>query len=187
MDALPDEDLVRRLARGRAEALDELYRRHARRLWAFCAAAASPDCAEDLVHETFLRVIRSPGRFASSRASFRTWLFQIARNLCVDRARRRGRIGREEVPLAEAIADRRGDAEESAATRGVAETVRTCIGELESEDERQALVLYYLGGKVYREVAAIIGRSTSMAQKLVGLARERMKRCLARRGVEGWP
>jgi RNA polymerase sigma-70 factor (ECF subfamily) len=49
-----------------------------------------PHAAEDLVQETFLRVHRNLHRYRG-RAALRTWIFSIARNLCVDYHRAAGR------------------------------------------------------------------------------------------------
>lgn len=45
---------------------------------------------EDIVQETFLRVLRHMPRFRG-QASVKTWIFAIARNLCVDALRAAGR------------------------------------------------------------------------------------------------
>lgn len=50
--------------------------------------------AEDCVQETFLRAWRSRERFDSDRASERTWLFAIARNVIADALRARARMPR---------------------------------------------------------------------------------------------
>jgi RNA polymerase sigma-70 factor (ECF subfamily) len=42
--------------------------------------------AEDITAETFLRVIRKSGELRADGA-FRTWIFRIARNLCIDKMR----------------------------------------------------------------------------------------------------
>ena len=195
MRAKTDEQLIEQLDRGAPEALDELYRRYARPLHVFCATTMSARAPEDVVHDVFLWVIRASDQFASARASFRTWLFRIARNRCIDLARREATL--EVGSLEEGVRmerDGRGatlrdavagaEAEPGAAPSLVAQAVRACLEALSNEDERQAIVLYYLGGKVYREVGAILDRSTSMAQKLVRQAREKMRRCLVHRGVE---
>lgn len=50
--------------------------------------------AEDCVQETFLRAWRSRDRFDGDRASERTWLFAIARNVIADALRARARMPR---------------------------------------------------------------------------------------------
>jgi RNA polymerase sigma-70 factor (ECF subfamily) len=82
-----DEDLIAAVAAGDEVALTTLYRRWERPLHAFLARYAGGRDVDDLVQETWLRVVRSATRFdARGRAS--TWLFQIALNLARDRHRR---------------------------------------------------------------------------------------------------
>lgn len=58
----------------------------------------SPDAAEDLTADTFLRAFRAADRFDARRGSVRTWLLAIARNALRDHLRR-ARV-RRYVPLA---------------------------------------------------------------------------------------
>ena len=83
-----DEALLRRYERaGDADAMEALVRRHAAALGAFLAGWGGDAEAEDLAQETWLRVLRSPGSFRGG--SFRAWLLRVARNLAIDRSRRR--------------------------------------------------------------------------------------------------
>jgi len=75
-----------RVQAGDEAALGELLERWRSRLYAFLWRRAG-DAADDLFQETWIRVVRAAGRFDPERR-FSTWLFQIANNLCRDRARR---------------------------------------------------------------------------------------------------
>ena len=81
-----DEELMDRYLAGDARALGTLYDRHARPLRAFSLqqGAQRPD---DVVQDAFLRVVRNAAGF-KGQSKFRTWLYTIARNLCVDASRR---------------------------------------------------------------------------------------------------
>lgn len=81
-----DEELYERFLGGDSRALGALYDRHARALMAFASqqGAARP---EDVVQDAFLRVVRN-GQSFQGQSKFRTWLYSIARNLCIDAARR---------------------------------------------------------------------------------------------------
>jgi RNA polymerase sigma-70 factor (ECF subfamily) len=106
-----DEDLVARVAAGDPDALETLVDRWRARLYAFChrnlgvlgVPAAEVD---DVVQETWLRVVRAAARFDPERR-FPVWLFSIAVNLCRDaRRRRRMEVGTEDDAAAtEAILD----------------------------------------------------------------------------------
>jgi RNA polymerase sigma factor (sigma-70 family) len=61
--------------------------------------------------------------------------------------------------------------------------LRDCIRQLSDIEERQALILYYLEEKVYREIAEILGKSINTAKNRVLNAREKVKRCLEGVGI----
>ncbi len=89
-----DEALYARLRRGDLAAFDRLYERFERPLFGFVRAQlGDPAEAEDVFHEAFLAVLHAGGAGAELR-SFRAWLFQVARNLCLNRARARRRADR---------------------------------------------------------------------------------------------
>ena len=196
---LTDEQLMAQLQQGNAGALDELYHRHARSLYAFCRNLAPPTHdPEDLVQDVFLRVIKSAHTFDPQRASFRTWLFRVARNRCIDVARRtslirflpigrraEGEARREETVPEEILVDERQDVESLAAKAEVVNAVRDCIDRLEHRDEKQAILLYHLSGMVYREIGEVLGKSTSMARNRVKAAQEKVKQCLEGKGIGG--
>jgi RNA polymerase sigma-70 factor (ECF subfamily) len=85
-----ESTLIQRWQRGDPDAFDELYTRHApiiyRLAWAMLQQTQS---AEDVVQETFLRAHKARHRFDPSRASFGTWLYQIALNFCRSHLRRK--------------------------------------------------------------------------------------------------
>ena len=86
IDTLPDEDLMLLVARGVVrEAAGELFRRHNRALFNYLAWLAGGDlkAAEDVAQSTWIRVLSRCGDYAPT-AAFRTFLFQIARNLWCD-------------------------------------------------------------------------------------------------------
>lgn len=192
---LTDEHLIERLKKGNTRALDELYRRYARPLYAFCATLTRAHDPEDIVHDVFLRVIESVDAFNPDRASFRTWIFRIARNRCIDVGRHHARvnlislenpIGNPHNPGRATIADTL-TAEQETITDALIreseiESVRACLDALTEDDERQAIVLYYFLGKVYREIGDILQKSTSTAKNYVTAARDKLKRCLERKG-----
>ena len=89
-----DEALYARLLRGELAAFDRLYERFERPLFGFLRAQLGDAAeAEDVLHEAFLAVLRAGGAQTELR-SFRAWLFQVARNLCLNRARARRRADR---------------------------------------------------------------------------------------------
>lgn len=91
---LSDEALFEALLTGDGRAFDALYERYERPLFGFLLRQVGDvHEAEDVLHEAFLAVLKE-GKGGRPKVSFRAWLFQVARNVCLNRARTRGRSER---------------------------------------------------------------------------------------------
>jgi DNA-directed RNA polymerase specialized sigma24 family protein len=91
---ISDEALHERLLRGDLGAFDALYERHERPLFGFILHHLTDRHeAEDVLHDAFLAVLRE--READRAVScFRAWIYQIARNLRLNRQRSNRRAAR---------------------------------------------------------------------------------------------
>jgi RNA polymerase sigma-70 factor (ECF subfamily) len=144
-----DEQLIAAVAAGDASALAALYGRWERPLHAFLARYTGGRDVDDLVQETWMRVVRAAGRFDPTRRAS-TWLFQIALNLARDWHRR---------PPAEAVDPDR--ASEIAAPDGLgrpeaALDLARLLAAL-PEAQRAVVVLRWFHDCDEAEVAAILG------------------------------
>jgi RNA polymerase sigma-70 factor (ECF subfamily) len=82
--------LIERWQNDDADAFDELYSQHAPAIYRLgWAMLQQTQAAEDVVQETFLRAHNARHRFDPGRASFGTWLYQIALNYCRSYLRRK--------------------------------------------------------------------------------------------------
>lgn len=85
---MDDEELIRRIQAGERELLAELPGRFIGPLFDFFRRnRVGEHDAEDLVQETLLQCMASLGAFRG-KCAFRTWLFRMAKNRVIDRARR---------------------------------------------------------------------------------------------------
>jgi len=76
-----DEEIMTRLAAGDPAALRELYERHGRALLRFSAAMCrSRQSAEDLVHDTFVALLRGPSLFDPAQGSVFGYLCGVLRH-----------------------------------------------------------------------------------------------------------
>jgi len=83
-----DDELVRQLQKGYRPAFDTLMERHHMRLSKFVHHyIQDADTAKDIVQETFIRVFFKVSSFRF-QSSVRTWIYQIALNLCKDHGRK---------------------------------------------------------------------------------------------------
>jgi len=89
MDRAAELELVERLRRADADAFDEVHGAFNARLFSFLARLSRRrDVAEDLLEETWLRVVASAPRLRTD-TQLAPWLFTIARNLYVSYCRTR--------------------------------------------------------------------------------------------------
>jgi RNA polymerase sigma-70 factor (ECF subfamily) len=90
------DELLKQACRRDAGALSKLVELYTPRVFGLLyRLTGSRDAAEDLLQDTFLRVVRMIGQYEHA-GKFESWLFRIAANLARDRARtlrRRGEVG----------------------------------------------------------------------------------------------
>jgi RNA polymerase sigma-70 factor (ECF subfamily) len=85
-----DAILIERTGAGDRAAFEELYRRYAPSVLAMARRQlADRGSAEDVTQETFTAVWRSAQRYRPSGANGSAWIYTIARNAIINRARRR--------------------------------------------------------------------------------------------------
>ncbi len=156
VDDLSDPQLVLVAARGRAEALAEVYRRHAGAVFGLARRiTADVGDAEDVTQEIFIGLWSRPERFDPSRGSLRTYLLTQAHSRSVDLVRsRNARLGREQR---DAESQRREGTplDREMENLVLADQVGRALTDL-PPDERIAIELAYFDGLTYRQVAAVL-------------------------------
>lgn len=147
-----------------------------------------PDAAEaeDLAQNVFLQVYKSAGRYQVT-AKFSTWLFTIARNLCLNEIRRRSRHPADSLDQTAAddehqphrqYQDTKTTAPPDLALRGELEAkVAQAIAAL-PEKQRTALLLCREEELSYEAIAEVLGVSLSATKSLIHRARETLKQQL---------
>lgn len=95
----PDEDLVRRVARGDAAAIQTMVARKLPRMLALAyRMLGDAGEAEDVAQEAMMRAWKQAPRWRPGQARFDTWLHRVGLNLCYDRLRRRREVPTETPP-----------------------------------------------------------------------------------------
>jgi RNA polymerase sigma-70 factor (ECF subfamily) len=167
----PDAALMLAFQRGDAGAFRTLFERHARAMVAFCHHFVRDGArAEELAQDVFVKLHQAAGRYRPS-ARFRTFLYRIASNHCLNELRR-GEYGARRAADGAEPADpdalpSRGVSPEDAA--GAADLERA-VGDLLArlpEKQRVALVLCRLEGLSYEEIAEVLDTSVSAVKSLV--------------------
>ena len=165
-----DEALMARYAAGDSAAFEELFERYEPRAYAFFfRRTGSPQRAEDLYQELFLRIHRARDRYDPARP-FTPWFFQIANRLLVDDYRRAFRT--REVPMAdrEPKADRASSEEELENREELGRLLATL-----SSEERYVVLSAKVEGIGYPELAEHLGKSADAVKKMASRAIHRLR------------
>jgi RNA polymerase sigma-70 factor (ECF subfamily) len=148
-----DGDLIQRAAGGDRSAFETLYQRFARPVFGLALRRLGDrGRAEDAVQETFASIWRSAASYKPERGPGAPWVYAVARNAIVDRARSRTDIPAE---IPETAIDEPGPADR-AEEGWVAWRVHRALEEL-PEREREVIALAYWSGLSQSEVAEFLG------------------------------
>jgi RNA polymerase sigma-70 factor (ECF subfamily) len=88
-DESTDEEIILLYQNGQREAFKGLINRYTSPLYNFIARIADRNNASDIVQEIFIKVWKNINDFDSNKASFKTWIFTIARNTATDFLRKK--------------------------------------------------------------------------------------------------
>lgn len=165
-----DEALMARYADGELQAFEELFQRYESRAYVFfLRRTGSPERAQDLYQELFLRIHRARHRYDPSRP-FTPWFFQIAHRLLVDDHRRAFRS--HEVPIDEREPRTAwpGSEDRVAGREQVAQ-----ILDVLSPEERYVVLSAKVEGIGYPELAEHLGKSVDAVKKMASRAIRRLR------------
>jgi RNA polymerase sigma factor (sigma-70 family) len=177
--ARTEADLVGAVRSGDERAFGELYSRYERSILAYVdGILGDHGRAEDVVQDVFVSALRAMR--ASDRAiAFKPWIYEIARNACIDEVRRRQRSREVSADGDEAVADRRDLAAPAPAPeifmerRQQLNDLRGAFGGL-SDSQHKVLVLREFEGRSYTQIAEKTGMSLPMVESTLFRARRRL-------------
>lgn len=173
-----DVELVGRVLNGDPDAYGDLVNRHQDVLYRHARGMGlDHDTSLDLIQDSF---VKAYSRLAecSEPAKFRSWVFRILRNLCLDHLKS---VRRLTIPMSELDAiDEILSSDDS--TEDVDTTVREALLQLPSL-LREAFLLKHDAGYTYEEVAELTSSSPSAVKMRVHRARESLRAFLIEQGV----
>jgi RNA polymerase sigma-70 factor (ECF subfamily) len=183
----PDAALMLRVKRGDTAAFAELVEKYKQPVMNLaCRTLRDATEAEDVAQNVFVQVFKSAHRYHIS-AKFSTWLFTIARNLCLNEIRRRTRHPAESLDLAHPeqedqplrqFEDKRTSSPPENLLHGeLEEKVGQALAEL-PENQRAAILLCRQEELSYEEIAEVLGCSLSATKSLIHRGRETLKQKL---------
>jgi RNA polymerase sigma-70 factor (ECF subfamily) len=180
----PDAALMLRVKQGDTGAFTELVEKYKQPVMnVIYRTLRDATEAEDLAQNVFVQVYKSAHRYEIS-ARFSTWLFTIARNLCLNELRRRsrhpaesldaGRAEDEEQPLRQFEDKKNFTPPENLLQGELAQKIEAALAEL-PENQRTAILLCRQDELSYEEISKILGCSLSATKSLIHRGRETLK------------
>ena len=189
-----DEKLMLAYQAGDVRAFEVLVRRHRRPVFNFCLRIVGQrERAEDLVQETFLKMAKNASAFRE-RAKLKTWMYTIARNLCIDELRKMrhrnaasldrpaGPADEDPRPLVDRVASADAGPDRAAEAARLKPLLVEALAALPDE-QREVFVLREYAGVPFKEIAEITGTPVNTVKSRMRYALEGLRRYLSDRGV----
>jgi RNA polymerase sigma-70 factor (ECF subfamily) len=186
-DLDPDAALMLRVKQGDVRAFQELVEKYKQPVMNLLYRIL-PDAteAEDLAQNVFVQVYKSADRYRVA-AKFSTWLFTIARNLCLNEIRRRSRHPAdsmdaahpeyEDQPARQYEDTKNFSPPELVLHLELQEKIEEALRAL-PETQRTAIILFREAEMSYEEIAATLGCSLAATKSLIHRGREVLKQRL---------
>lgn len=168
-----------RLAGGDHSGLEQIYRLSAPRLLAISLRILGDRSeAEDVLHDTYLRLAANAASYRQGRGSAIGWLVTMARNISIDRLRSRAARG-QAVPVeaAEAVPDPLPVAEERLLASETSRRIDGCLSALD-ETQQGAIRSAFFAGRTYAQLADEQGVPLGTMKSWVRRGLARLKACL---------
>jgi RNA polymerase sigma-70 factor (ECF subfamily) len=167
-----DEQLAFKAQRGCASSFEELVRRYQTRLLNFLRRrTANAADAEDLTQDTFVRAYENLHRFNES-GRFSTWLFTIARRLCINHGqKKRPKANSEALHSIESLTS---SPEQTVSDRENRRQLWDLAAEILNERQMTAIWLYYVEGMSVAQIAPVVERSRVAVKMILFRARKKL-------------
>ena len=177
-DLDPEAELIRRAQQREAEAVTELYRLHAGRIYRYCLfRVCDVAIAEDLTGEVFLNMVQALPRYVNSGRPFVAWLSRIAHDRVADYYRSQAR--HPTAPISDGMCDAAPAPEDEAIQQAELQRLWRVTAQL-SDDYQMVLQLRFVEGLDLEETARLMRKSVGAVKVLQHRALRRLAHLLGK-------
>jgi RNA polymerase sigma-70 factor (ECF subfamily) len=187
-DDAPDETLLRRFNEGDAAAFEALMGRYERPLFNFVLRyVGDRQRSEEILQDTFLRVLERSRDF-KGESKVSTWLYTIARNLCIDESRKRkhrkhrsldapGTTEEDGPALVERVPARGPAVDRAVIAETLGPQIAAAIEGL-PEEQREVFLMRETQAMPFKDIAAVVGVPENTVKSRMRYALERLQEAL---------
>ena len=181
-----DEEIIDLYNNGNEDIFKELINRYTQPLYNFIVRTANKNDAPDIIQETFIKVWKKIKHFDVKKASFKTWIFTIAKNTTTDFLRKRKFLlfrdlnknnGENDNSFEENILDENILPDEALQKLQDKEFLNDVLKKL-SLEENEVLTLYYQEEMTFDEIGKILGKSLNTVKSQHRRALIKLKKIL---------
>ncbi len=175
VDEISDENLMLSYCNGDTDAFEVLYQRHKGPLYRFILRQSGQDYVEELFQDIWLKVINSRMSY-QVKATFKTWLYHIARNRIIDHYRRQNLHPVDNNPdsLSAISGAERIQPENRLEAGNQHELLMRAIAEL-PRDQQEAFLLKEEAGLNIEQIASTTGVSHEAAKSRLRYALKKLR------------
>ncbi len=184
-----DEELMRFYKNGDTEVFSELFKRHKRSVYNFILRfTGQKEESEEIFQEVFIRIHRAAPLYEPT-AKFKTWMFTIVRNLCIDSYRKKKirKVESLDAPMRagddsssnryEVYKDEKPNQEEKNSDVELAQVIESALQQI-NEDQREVFLMREKGGLKFEEIAEVLGVSVNTVKSRMRYAMEALRKII---------
>ena len=168
---MDEKDCIAQIIKGDSEAYRQLVDRYQTGLIIHCEnILKNRHEGEDVAQEAFIKAYQNLENFSKDKASFSTWLYRIATNLCIDTLRKnKHKVHLKDIEKhLEATHPKHIEEED-------VERLRTLVAELEPPKYAAIVKAYFWEGKSYQQLADTYGTTTGTIGTWMNRAKLQLK------------
>ncbi len=182
MDIREEQKLIYAAQHGDEQAFGELYDAYVDRVYRYIYYRVStPEIAQDLTSEVFLRVVEGLRGYQHREIPFMAWLYRIASARIIDHYRQNNRVKNEQNIETVNLA-MESDMDGALMSKYHQQQVREALGLL-TDEQQQVIVLRFIEGHSLQKTADLLGKTIGAVKVMQHRALQALSRALTRKGI----